>query len=85
MIRPMEAAVKPAVRRNLTIHNGDSRELDWIPSDSVHLVLTSPPYWTLKRYRENDLQLGHIDDYEEFLDELDKVWTHCYRTLVPWG
>ena len=85
MIRCMEAAVKPAVRRNLTIHNGDARELDWIPSDSVHLVLTSPPYWTLKRYRENDLQLGHIDDYEEFLDELDKVWTHCYRALVPGG
>lgn len=85
MIRRMEAVAKAPTARNLTIHNGDARELGWIPSDSVHLVLTSPPYWTLKRYRENDLQLGHIDDYEEFLDELDKVWTHCYRTLVPGG
>ena len=85
MIRRMEAGAEPTVRRDLTIHNGDARELDWIPSESVHLVLTSPPYWTLKRYRENDLQLGHIAGYEEFLDELDKVWTHCYRTLVPGG
>src|SRR5467141_4212168 len=85
MIRRMEAVAQAAALLSLTIRNGDARELDWIPSDSVHLVLTSPPYWTLKRYRENDLQLGHIDDYEEFLDELDKVWTHCYRTLVPGG
>ena len=85
MIRRMEAGAEPTVRRDLTIHNGDARELDWIPSESVHLVLTSPPYWTLKRYRENDLQLGHIAGDEEFLDELDKVWTHCYRTLVPGG
>src|SRR5712691_12213593 len=85
MIRRMEAVAKPAVRRNLTIHQGDSRELSWIPKESVHLALTSPPYWTLKRYPENDLQLGQIADYERFHDELDKVWTHCLRALVPGG
>lgn len=79
----MEAVAK--ARTPLTIHHGDARELDWIPSESVHLVLTSPPYWTLKRYPENDLQLGHVDDYERFHDELDKVWSHCFRALVPGG
>jgi modification methylase len=63
----------------------DARELDFISDSSIHLVLTSPPYWTLKRYRDGDGQLGHIDDYDHFLDELDRVWTHCFRVLVPGG
>ncbi len=70
---------------NLTICHGDSREMDWIPSGSVHLVLTSPPYWTLKQYPEHKGQLGLVADYEVFHDELDKVWRHCYRALVPGG
>lgn len=53
--------------------------------ESVHLVLTSPPYWTLKEYRHSLGQLGHIEDYEQFLTELDKVWSHCFRVLVPGG
>jgi site-specific DNA-methyltransferase (adenine-specific) len=51
----------------------------------VHLVVTSPPYWTLKEYREHPGQLGHVADYESFLDELDKVWKECARVLVPGG
>jgi len=68
-----------------TLRCGDARELDWIASESVHLVLTSPPYWTLKEYPANENQLGLISDYEKFHDELDKVWRHCYRVLVPGG
>ena len=63
----------------------DARHLDFVPDGSVHLVVTSPPYWTLKRYNENPGQLGHIDEYEEFIEELNKVWRHCYRVLVPGG
>jgi site-specific DNA-methyltransferase (adenine-specific) len=48
-------------------------------------VLTSPPYWTLKKYHDHPGQLGDVTDYETFLDELDKVWTHCYQVLVPGG
>jgi len=64
---------------------GDARELDWIPDESVHLALTSPPYWTLKEYPAHKSQLGLIANYEEFHDELDKVWKHSYRALVPGG
>ena len=85
MMRDMKAVAEARTKRNLTIHHGDARALDWIADESVHLVVTSPPYWTLKRYRENDLQLGHVEDYEGFHDELDKVWTHCYRALAPGG
>jgi len=64
---------------------GDARELSFIPDQSVHLVVTSPPYWTLKEYRDHPDQLGHVEDYEEFLAEVNKVWQHCYRVLVPGG
>lgn len=64
---------------------GDARDLSWIPSRSVHLIVTSPPYWTLKKYEENKQQLGEIADYSSFLSELDKVWRECARVLVPGG
>lgn len=64
---------------------GDARDLSWIPNGSVHLVVTSPPYWTLKKYEDNTRQLGEIADYERFLDELDKVWRECARVLAPGG
>jgi modification methylase len=67
------------------LYCGDARDLSFIPDSSVHLVLTSPPYWTLKEYRDHPEQMGHIEDYEEFLTELNKVWEHCYRVLVPGG
>jgi DNA modification methylase len=73
---------------NATTHrliNGDARDLSFVPPESVHLVVTSPPYWNLKRYNDHENQLGHIDDYETFLDELEKVWRHLFRVLTPGG
>jgi modification methylase len=64
---------------------GDARQLDWIDDQSVHLVVTSPPYFNLKKYNDREGQLGDWDDYEAFHDELDRVWQHCYRALVPGG
>jgi len=64
---------------------GDARDFSFIPNESVHLVITSPPYWNLKRYNEHPDQLGHIQDYEEFLGELEKAWRECFRVLVPGG
>ncbi len=75
----------PPLQTKHQLHLGDARQLDWIPDHSVHLVVTSPPYWTLKQYNEHHAQLGSFADYEEFLDELGLVWRHCYRTLVPGG
>lgn len=68
-----------------TLNLGDARDLDWIADETVHLVVTSPPYFNLKEYNSHPSQLGDIDDYEAFLDELDKVWRHCFRVLVPGG
>ncbi len=65
--------------------NADARSMRLIPDQSVHLVATSPPYWTLKKYNENEAQLGHIADYEVFLKSLADVWREAYRVLVPGG
>jgi DNA modification methylase len=64
---------------------GDARDLSFLADESLHLVVTSPPYWTLKRYRETPNQLGHVADYEIFIEELTKVWRECLRVLVPGG
>lgn len=80
--------IEQAVQTVPTMHRlcvGDAREMSTLKAESVHLVLTSPPYWTLKEYRDSNAQLGHIEDYDEFLHELDKVWRHCFNALVPGG
>jgi DNA modification methylase len=80
--------IEQAVRSIPTTHRlymGDARDMSNLKPESVHLVLTSPPYWSLKEYRDTEAQLGHIESYEEFLQELDRVWKHCFRALVPGG
>lgn len=67
------------------LYESDSRDLEMVEDGSVHLVVTSPPYWILKEYNLTDGQLGYVTDYEEFLEQLDRVWKHTYRTLVPGG
>ncbi len=79
--------IAEAVRQYPTRHrlvNCDARNMQ-LPPKSVHLVLTSPPYWTLKRYADVEGQLGHHEDYEGFLAELDRIWEHCFAALVPGG
>jgi len=91
---PVSAAQKRSPRRERRLedistshrlHLGDARVLGWVADESVHLVVTSPPYWTLKKYNDHPDQLGDVADYECFMDELDKAWRHCYRALVPGG
>ena len=81
------ARIQEAVQRIPTHHNlfhGDARAMRLEP-ESVQLVLTSPPYWTLKQYRDGEGQLGHVADYEVFLRELDNIWSRCFDALVPGG
>lgn len=64
---------------------GDARRLRFMSDESIHLVVTSPPYWNLKRYNDHPDQMGHIQDYEIFLGEINKVWSEVFRILVPGG
>jgi DNA modification methylase len=76
---------EPYHRTEHRLHPGDARDLSWLSDESVHLVVTSPPYWTLKEYEHIPGQMADIEDYDTFLDELDKVWTECARVLVQGG
>ena len=55
-----------------TIHqiiNGDSRQMSELKDRSVHLIITSPPYWQLKDYG-NENQIGFNDSYENYINNL---------------
>jgi DNA modification methylase len=67
------------------IRQADARDLSWLPNRSIHLVVTSPPYGSLKQYPDGPAQLGNLRSYEDFLVELDSVWRECERVLVPGG
>ena len=84
LIKLIESSVRQLPSAH-DLYQTDSRKLSFLPDESVHLILTSPPYWTLKKYHDHNDQLGGVEDYERFLEELDKVWIHCYRVLVPGG
>ncbi len=61
---------------------GDSRKMIETQDGSVHLIITSPPYWQLKDYGDKN-QIGFNDTYEEYIDNLSKVWKECHRVLYP--
>ena len=64
------------------IINGDSRQMNLLPDKSVHLVITSPPYWQLKDYGPAE-QIGFNESYESYINNLNLVWKECYRVLHP--
>lgn len=84
LLRKIESAIHRIPTRH-TLYCSDSRQIEALAPGSVHLVVTSPPYWTLKNYDEVEGQLGYVEDYEQFLVELDRVWRACYEALVPGG
>ena len=68
-----------------TIHKiitGDSRQMNLLPDKSVHLVITSPPYWQLKDYGTEN-QIGFHESYESYINNLNLVWKESHRVLHP--
>ena len=59
---------------------GDSRKMEELRDESVHLVITSPPYWQLKDYGVS-CQIGFNDSYESYINNLNLVWDECHRVL----
>jgi DNA modification methylase len=84
VLHEIESLVRNIPTRHELIQ-GDARAASAQAEGSVHLVVTSPPYWTLKKYNDHEEQIGHLADYEEFIAALDTVWRNCYRALVPGG
>ncbi|MDZ7269815.1 MAG: DNA methyltransferase [candidate division KSB1 bacterium] len=61
---------------------GDARAMTELANTSVHLIITSPPYWQLKDYGHAG-QIGFNDSYEEYINHLNLVWQECHRVLHP--
>jgi site-specific DNA-methyltransferase (adenine-specific) len=68
------------MKTNHKIIIGDSRNMAELKDKSVHLVITSPPYWQLKDYGISD-QIGFNDSYEDYINNLNLVWKECFRVL----
>lgn len=67
----------------IRILNQDSRDLSNIENDSIGLVVTSPPYWDKADYGGGREDIGEIENYRDFLEEMRKVFKECHRTLLP--
>jgi site-specific DNA-methyltransferase (adenine-specific) len=68
------------MKTNHKVIIGDSRNMAELKDNSVHLVITSPPYWQLKDYGSLD-QIGFNDSYENYINNLNLVWKECFRAL----
>jgi len=68
------------MKTNHKVIIGDSRNMAELKNNSVHLVITSPPYWQLKDYGSSD-QIGFNDSYENYINNLNLVWKECFRVL----
>lgn len=62
------------------IINGDSRQMNELKDESIHLIVTSPPYWQLKDYGTEN-QIGFHHDYETYINHLNLTWKECFRVL----
>lgn len=80
----MDKVIKKEIA-DAVIYNHDSSDMSMIPDESVNLIITSPPYWTLKDY-DVEGQIGKgSSSYDYYLGELNKVWKECVRVLAPDG
>lgn len=68
------------MKTNHLIINGDSRKMKELKDESVHLIITSPPYWQLKDYGSEN-QLGYHESYESYINNLNLVWNESFRVL----
>lgn len=91
--------MSPSSKKSMHINKvfiGDSRDMREIPNESIGLVVTSPPYFNIKDYsldghqikshsKSHSSQIGDINNFDKFIDELLIVWRECIRVLKPNG
>lgn len=68
-----------------TIVVGSSTHMKEVADDSVHLVVTSPPYFNAKMYSREPIEnnLGDVHDIDEWFEKIGQVWRECFRVLQP--
>lgn len=63
----------------------NSMKMDDLSDDSIHLMITSPPYFDTKMYSRNPIEsdLGNIHNIDEWFEKISEVWKEVYRVLQP--
>lgn len=77
-----EQAIMPYKNTTHRIYFRDAQNMEEVKNEEVHLVITSPPYWSIKDYG-NPKQIGYHDTLPDYLRKLGRVWTKCIRALKP--
>ena len=67
------------------VYFADSRDMGSLKDDSVHLMVTSPPYFNAKEYSKDysGKDLGNISDLDLWFEEIGKVWREVFRVIQP--
>ncbi|MGO9309179.1 MAG: DNA-methyltransferase [Spirochaetia bacterium] len=74
----------PPAPCSAVLYNADCRRMPEITDAGIDLVITSPPYWQIKDYGSPG-QIGFGESLHEYLGDLQRVWTECFRVLRPGG
>lgn len=70
-------------RDRVQVVNGDANNLSFIKSNSMGLIVTSPPYWNKANYGENECNLGNVNGYIDFFRQMKPIMQECFRVLMP--
>lgn len=82
-IAKKRCAAIPNSASSVRIETGDSRDLHTVRKESIGLIVTSPPYWDKADYGLKNKNVGKKDTYVAFLENMRKIYSECYRVLVP--
>lgn len=81
-----------AVENTITVNNTIQRiivksatDMSELKENSVHLMITSPPYFNAKMYARENIKddLGNIHDLDEWFEKISLVWKEVFRVLQP--
>lgn len=67
------------------IYIENSMCMEDLEDNSIHLMITSPPYFDTKMYSGEPVSgdLGNIHNIDEWFEEIGKVWSEVFRVLQP--
>ncbi|AFH48337.1 DNA modification methylase [Ignavibacterium album JCM 16511] len=87
-IRDLEIAESNQIEINGSVQKiyiRNSMQMNNLPDESIHLMITSPPYFNAKMYSKKPApyDLGNIHDLDEWFEKINKVWSEVYRVLQP--
>jgi DNA modification methylase len=70
---------------NQIVYMKDAKSMTELANDSIHLMVTSPPYFNAKMYSKKPINgdLGNIHNLDEWFNKIGKVWSEVFRVLQP--